>query len=152
MTSVSPFRWPSHESLLRTRREITASWRLLIGRYDIVPLAVEFLVRDVDSLHLLVSDLHAFRIEVAVDLAAYLEASFGCRGPYELDNHLVTDQRLAAPILGDEGEQPVLDLVPFAGSGRQVVHNYSQASLVGEPLEFAFPELHAGAVAAAAVP
>ena len=46
-----------------------------------VPLAVEFLVRDIDRLDLFVSTLHAFRLEIAIDLAAYLEASFGRRHP-----------------------------------------------------------------------
>jgi hypothetical protein len=45
--------------------EITALGRLLIGRYGMVPRAVELLARDVDRLDLFVSALHAFRLEIA---------------------------------------------------------------------------------------
>ena len=33
---------------------------------------------------------------------------------------LVADQRMAAPVLGDEAEQPMLDLVPLAGARREM--------------------------------
>jgi hypothetical protein len=55
-------------------------------------------------LHFLIGYLDAPEIKVAVDLALDLEASFGLRGADALDNHLMTDQRLAAPVLRDEGE------------------------------------------------
>jgi hypothetical protein len=38
-----------------------------------------------------------------------------------LDNDLVADQRLATPFHGDEGEQSMLDPVPHAGAGWQMV-------------------------------
>jgi hypothetical protein len=40
----------------------------------------------------------------------------------QFDDDLMADQRLAAPISGDERKQAVLDLVPLAGAGRQVAH------------------------------
>ena len=45
----------------------------------------------------------------------------------------------------------MLDLVPFAGSGREVAYRDLQARLVGELLQFEFPKPQAGAIAAAAV-
>ena len=36
----------------------------------------------------------------------------------ELDNCAVAAERLAPPVYRDEREQPVLDLVPFAGARR----------------------------------
>ena len=42
----------------------------------------------------------------------------------------------------------MLDLVPLAGAGRQVVNLDLDADLVGEALEFAFPQANSGAVAA----
>jgi hypothetical protein len=60
-----------------------------------VPLGVEIVTRDVDRQHLAFSD-QAFGVEVAVDLAAYLETCFGAGRADELDDDLMTDQRLAS--------------------------------------------------------
>ena len=60
------------------------------------------------------------------------QAGLGGGGGDQLDDDLMADQRLAAPVLADEGEQAMLDPVPFAGAGRQVGHRDGQAGLVGE--------------------
>ena len=52
--------------------------------------------------------LRPFGVEVAVDLAAYLEACFGARRADKLDDNLMTDQRLPTPVHGDEGEHAML--------------------------------------------
>ena len=39
--------------------------------------------------------------------------------PDQIDDGFVADQRTPAPVLGDEGEHPVFDLVPLAGSGER---------------------------------
>ena len=100
---------------------------------------MEIVTRDVDRLHLSFSDLEAFGVEVSIDLAAYFEACFGARRADELNDDLMTDQRLAPSVHGDEGEQAMLDLVPFAGARRQVGHGYLQVGLIGEALQFALP-------------
>jgi hypothetical protein len=41
----------------------------------------------------------------------------------------MTDQRLAAPVLGDVRKHAVLDLVPFAGAGREVADVNAQTQL-----------------------
>ena len=43
-------------------------------------------------------------------------------------------ERFAAPVLRDEGEQAVLDLVPLARARRQVTDRDREAELVGEAL------------------
>src|ERR1700759_4887065 len=63
----------------------------------------------------------------------------------------MADQRLAAPIHGDEGEQAVLDFVPFAGARRQVSHRHRQPCLVGKSLQLTLPEPELNPVAAARV-
>ena len=70
----------------------------MTGRHRIVLHAVEIVPRDVNHLHLLISDLHAFGVEVGIDLAACVEVGLGGRGADELDDDLVTDPRLAAPV------------------------------------------------------
>jgi light-regulated signal transduction histidine kinase (bacteriophytochrome) len=59
---------------------------------------VEFVAGDADCLHLLVGDGDASWVQIALDLAADLEAGFCRRGTDELDNDLVAHQRLAAPV------------------------------------------------------
>jgi len=56
-------------------------------------------------------------------------------------------QRLAAPVLADEGEHLVLDAVPFAGAGRQIHNCDADASFVDEASEFALPRARAGVMA-----
>jgi hypothetical protein len=75
----------------------------------------------------------------------------GRSGGDQLDDDLVADERLAAPVLGNVGEQSVLDAVPFAGAGRQMDDRHGEADLVGEALQLTFPQMNAGAVAAAAI-
>jgi hypothetical protein len=58
---------------------------------------------------------------------------------------------LGAPILADEGEEPVLNFVPLAGAGRQVADDDVDAEFVGQFLKLAFPQPDPRAVAAAAV-
>ena len=45
----------------------------------------------------------------------------------------------------------MLDFVPLAGAGRQVADHDVEAELVGQLLQFAFPQPHPRAVAAASV-
>ena len=98
---------------LRTRREITASMRLLVRRYDIVPFAVKLVSFDVDLLHLLVGHLHPFGVNAGVQFAVDLKTLPGGGGADQLHDHLVADQRLTTPVLRDVGEQAVLDTVPL---------------------------------------
>ena len=75
---------------------------------------------DVDCGHLCIGDLDACGISGGIDLAFDVEAGprGGCRD--QLHDGLITDQRLAPPVLRDEREQLMLDLVPFAGAWRQM--------------------------------
>ena len=79
-----------------------------------------------DRGHLFVSDVDFFGIAARVQDAAHLQ-SCGCsRVGEEIHNRGVGQQRLPAPVLVDEREQPMLDLVPLACSGRQVTHMNGQ--------------------------
>src|SRR5215831_9332483 len=62
-----------------------------------------------------------------------------------------SSQRTVTPVLADEGEKTVLDFVPLAGAGRQVADDDVEAELVGQLLQFAFPQPDPRAVAAAAI-
>src|SRR5581483_10583046 len=69
----------------------------------------------------------------------------------EVDNDLVADEGFTAPVLADEGEQAVLDLVPFAGAGRKVAHGNRHSQLVSKLLKLHFPQVSSGPVAATSI-
>src|SRR5712672_878527 len=80
-----------------------------------------------------------------------LQASLGCGCGDELDDDLVADQGASLPVLADEGEEPVLDLVPLAGAGREMADGDVEPDLVGQLLELPLPQTHARPIAAAAI-
>jgi hypothetical protein len=106
---------------------------------------------DVDGGHLGIRYDNATGVLAGVEFAAHSEAglSGGCRD--QLDNYPIADEWLGAPVQTDEGEEPVLDFVPLAGSRRQVADHDVEAEFVGQLLQLAFPQPHPRAVAAAAV-
>ena len=107
---------------------------------------MEFGAFDVDGGHLGCGDDNAFGVLAGVELAAHGEAGLGRGGRDQLDNRAIVDERLARQFwLMKE----VLDLVPFAGAGRQVADHDIEAELVGQLLQFAFPQPHPRPVAAA---
>ena len=63
----------------------------------------------------------------------------GCRD--EVDNDLVANEGFTPPVLADEGEQPVLDFVPFTGAWRKVAHGDRDPELISELLNLHFPQV-----------
>src|SRR6202163_1897981 len=122
-----------------------------LWRDSVVPLAVEFGAFDIDCGHLGVRDDNAAGVLASVEFAAHGEAGFGGGGRDQFDDDPVADERLGAPVLADEGEEPVFDFVPLAGAGRQVADHNVEAEFVSQLLKFAFPQPHPRAVAAASV-
>src|SRR5205085_6435586 len=96
----------------------------------VVPIAMERVAREADASQLLVGDLDPTSVVPAIDLAPYSEP--GRRGGRrdQADDGGVRQQRLASPVLGDEGEEAVLDLVPLAGPRRQMAHRDREPRLV----------------------
>ena len=70
-------------------------------RDGVVPLAVERVAVDVEGGHFGVGDGDAFGVVAAVDVAGDGEACLGDCGADQLDDDLMADERLAAPILRD---------------------------------------------------
>src|SRR5690606_21436337 len=88
--------------------------------YGVVPFAVKGVGLEVDQCEFLVGDSTTARVDALIEATSHREARLGGRGRDQADDNLMGDERLAAPVLGDEGEQAVLDLVPFARSWGQV--------------------------------
>src|SRR5215510_15661887 len=112
---------------------------------------MEFRARDVQFSHLRVEDLDALLVFVAVETALHGQSGLGLRIGDQFDDHPMGEERLAAPILRDEGKQPMLYPVPFAGPRREVGDSYGQPGLVGERLQLALPQADTASVAAAAI-
>ena len=72
---------------------------------------MEVVAFDVDGSHLPVADFNAARVTVLVEVAVHGETGIGFRCANKLQDDDMADQGFAAPVLRDEGEQPVLSCV-----------------------------------------
>jgi hypothetical protein len=117
----------------------------------VVPLAVELIRLDRETIHLPVSDLSTERIAVRIQLRPDGQPFLRRRVPDQIDDDLTAHQRTAPPVYGNVAEHPMLDLVPLAGARRKVASRDPQADLVGQPLEFPFPQPASAPVGTAAV-
>src|SRR5207245_3037386 len=100
----------------------------------VVPISVNAGNAEADCGQLTGGHLGPERIVVGVEPGFDLEAGHRRRGGNEVDDDAVGRQGLSAPVLADEGEEPMLDLVPLAGAGREVADRDWQPDLVGELL------------------
>src|SRR5262245_527392 len=83
---------------------------------------MEFRARDVQFSHLRVGDLEALLVFVAVETALHGQSGLGLRIGDQFDDHPMGEERLAAPILRDEGKQPMSP----AGGGQQLWPTWSR--------------------------
>src|SRR4030095_672595 len=115
----------------------------------VVPIAMEAMRRERHGGHLSVRDVLAFRIGPAIELAPHSQPGRGPRGADEIDDHRETHEGLPPPVAADVGKEPMLDLVPFAGPGREVTDGDRQARAIAQPLQLPLPQAHARPIAAA---
>src|SRR5512135_298206 len=113
----------------------------------VIPLPMECVSSQVDLPHLFLRDLDPRGIDTLIKFACDLQTRLGRRRCNQIDDRLVTDQRLASPVLADEREEPMLDLVPLARPWRQVTHRDLQARLIRQPLQSHLPKVHPRTVA-----
>jgi hypothetical protein len=106
---------------------------------------------DADPRQILIGDLDSRRIDIGIQLGLNGQSLLRRRVTDEIDDHLVADQRSASPVLRDMRKHAVLDLVPFAGSRREVAHRYSNPGLVGQSLQGDVPKTRASTIAATAI-
>ena len=101
-------------------------------------LPMETGVDDVEPCHVLLGHFEVCHIAATVETALDLQALGGSAGD-QADGGLVIPEGLAAPVRGDEREQPVFDLVPFARARREAADRNLQVGFIGQVLQFAFP-------------
>ena len=68
-------------------------------RESVVPFAMEGIALDVEGSHFGVADRNALGIAAAVEVASDGEAGVGGGGADQLDDDLMADEGLAAPVL-----------------------------------------------------
>src|ERR1700730_9325203 len=124
---------------------------MIVWRDGVVPLAVELSTFEVDGGHVCIRYDNPAGVLAGVEFTVHREAGFGGSGRDQLDDHPIADEWLGTPVLADEGEEAVLNLVPLAGAGRQVADRNVEVELVGQRLPFAFPQPPRGAIAAASI-
>src|SRR5512147_2917333 len=117
----------------------------------VIPLAVELMPLQPDSLQLLLRHLDLGRVRSRVQSGFDLQARRRPRRRDQLDNYLMAHQRTTTPVHRDVREEAVLDLVPLARPRREVAPRYLKPGLIGERLQFHLPEPDPIPVAPAAV-
>ena len=81
---------------------------------------MEVITVDIDRVHFRIGDLDGLGIVVFVEATLYVEPLGRRGGSDQLDDDLMADEGLAAPVLRDECKKPMLYTVPFAGPRRVV--------------------------------
>jgi len=101
---------------------------------------MKFVGLQVDPRHLGIAYFTPRWVAATVQSAGDFQ-TLGCAGPgNEIDDRFVVPQGLSTPVRRDEGKQPVLDLVPFAGARREMTHRNAQSGLIGKGLQLQLPQ------------
>jgi len=103
---------------------------------------VEVVPVEVEGLHFGVGNLDTLGVTIGIDFGLDSQASLGCGRGDQLHNGLMADEWSSPPILADKREQPMFDLIPFAGAGRQVADGDLEIEFVGQCLKLTLPESH----------
>src|ERR1039458_9868493 len=86
------------------------------GVNGVIPFAMKLVLLQVHSPNFLIRHLPAGRVFPAIQTTGYLEPFGSRRARNQIHDRLIIAKRLAAPIRGDEREQSVFHLIPFAGA------------------------------------
>ena len=102
-------------------------------------------------LDFLIRHLPTRRVFPTIQTAGHLESFSGCRARDQIYVRLIIPKWFTAPIRGDEREQPVFNLVPFAGARRKMTDGNRKARFIRQLLQLQFPESQPRAIAAPAI-
>src|SRR4030042_3336345 len=117
----------------------------------VVPVPVEGMRLELYRRQWLVRDFTPVGVAALIKFSSHTQTGRRAGGGYQADDHRQTDQRLTAPVRADVGEEPVLDLVPLACSGREMADCDRHSGAVGQLLHLPFPQANTWAVAASSV-
>ena len=111
----------------------------LVRRDRVVPRWMNFVASDLDLFELLVGNFDADLIVIGVQHCLDSEPGARLRATDEIDDGLIVDQRLSSPVQADKREEPVLDLIPLAGSRRVVTDRDRDLDLIRHLLQVELP-------------
>src|SRR5450631_226505 len=126
-------------------------WHRVSRQQGVVPFWISTVWLKVQLLHLLVGDLHSGLIDAWVQYRLNVQSLSGLGGADHVDDCLEADEWFPSPVHADEGEHPVLDLIPFACPRWIMADYHFKPGLVAELLEVVFPGPVPGRVASPAV-
>ena len=78
----------------------------------------------------MVGDLDPVRIRIRIETAFHFQSCLGRGRRNQVDDDFVADQWFATPVLADEREQAMFDLVPLAGSRRKMADGNFQPRFI----------------------
>ena len=107
--------------------------------------------REIQSLHVLATDLTTGWIGVLSPLGLDGETRVGRGMTHYIDDHLVPNQRPPPPMLGNMTKHPMFDLIPLPGPRRKVPDVERDTELIGELLAFSLPQPIATGIAPPAI-
>ena len=84
--------------------------------------------------------LDPFRVRVDIEICSDRQSLTGLGAGNQIDYHLQTLQRATAPIGGNVAKHPMLDFVPFAGSGRKMTDHDAQSGFIRQFLQLVLPQ------------
>jgi hypothetical protein len=102
---------------------------------------------EIELFHVSLGDLDPGGIATLVKRRLHGEPFASRRSGDEFNDGFIGGERPPSPVLADEREEAVLDLVPFAGPWRKVAHVHVDVVPVGETLKLNLPESRPVAVA-----
>lgn len=94
---------------------------------------------EVQLLHFLGRDGNACEVVASIEACLHGKPRVGGGRGNEFNHGAVIGERASPPVHRDIGEQPMFDLVPFAGAGREVTDGQGEARLISQALQFPLP-------------
>src|ERR1035437_11026131 len=93
----------------------------------VIPFTMNPVLFQIHSLDFLLRHLPSGRVFTTIQTAGHLEPFGGRRARDQIYDRLIIPKRLAAPIRGDEREQPMFNLVPLAGARGKMTYGNRKA-------------------------
>ena len=112
----------------------------------IIPFAMEGIALEIDAAQLLITDAVTFFIPFGVEAGRDGEAGFRFCVADQVDDGHTIEQRATSPVLGNETEHAMLDLIPLARARRKMRDMDRKVESFGQPLQLSFPQADATAV------
>jgi hypothetical protein len=106
---------------------------------------------DAEFVHLGLCHFDARFVFIRVENGLHPQPTLRFRGPDQIHDRLIVEQRLSFPGQSDERKQPMLDLIPFARSRRVMADREGHPQFVRQFLQVELPGPRPAAVPASGI-